>query len=242
VSARDIRAVLFDLDDTLFAHRESVEAGILAHRTSLGGAFATAEPASEFARWNALEEEHYHRYLAGEIDYLEQRRARARAFVAPYGLELDDDAALRWFADYTDHYRMSWTLHDDARACLAALAPRELGIVTNGDLDFQTAKIVATGLDVLIPLDHVIASGEVGVAKPHPRIFELAARHLGVEPGAACYVGDRLHTDAIGAAHAGLLGVWIDRRGTATADQLAEAAREGVPVIRGLAELPALLD
>ncbi|MGN6272720.1 MAG: HAD family hydrolase [Protaetiibacter sp.] len=241
MNSRDIRAVLFDLDDTLFAHRESVEAGILAHRTALGGAFATAEPASEFARWNALEEEHYHRYLAGEVDYLEQRRARARDFVAPYGLELDDEAALRWFADYTDHYRASWTLHDDARACLDALPPRALGIITNGDLDFQTAKIVATGLDALIPLDHVIASGEVGVAKPHPGIFELAARHLGVEPRAACYVGDRLHTDAIGAARAGLLGVWIDRRRTATEEQLAEAAREGVPVIHGLAELTALL-
>jgi len=241
VNGRSIRVVLFDLDDTLFAHRESVEAGILAHRTALGGALATADPVSEFARWNALEEEHYHRYLAGEIDYLEQRRARARAFVAPYGIELDDDAALRWFADYTDHYRTSWTLHDDVRACLAEIAPRVFGIITNGDLEFQTTKIVGTGLDALIPLDHVVASGEVGVAKPDAGIFHLAARRFGVEPEQACYVGDRLHTDAIGAARAGLLGVWIDRRGVATTEQLAEAASEGVPVIRGLAQLPALL-
>ncbi len=241
MNERDTRAVLFDLDDTLFAHRESVEAGIHAHRAALGGVFATAEPASEFARWNALEEEHYHRYLAGEVDYLEQRRARARAFVAPYGIELDDEAALRWFADYTEHYRTSWTLHADVHACLTALAPRSLGIITNGDLDFQTAKIVGTGLDALIPLGNLIASGEVGVAKPDARIFELAARHSGVEPSQTCYVGDRLHTDAIGAARAGLLGVWIDRPGLATDEQRAEAAREGVAVIRGLAELPALL-
>jgi putative hydrolase of the HAD superfamily len=241
VTGRSIRAVLFDLDDTLFAHRESVEAGILAHRTALGGAFATAEPASEFARWNALEEQHYHRYLAGEIDYLEQRRARARAFVAPYGVELDDEAALRWFADYTNHYRVSWILHGDVHACLAAITPRAVGIITNGDLEFQTAKIVATGLDELIPLGNVVASGEVGVTKPDAGIFEHAARRLGVSPAEACYVGDRLHTDAIGAVRAGLLGVWIDRRGVATEEQLAEADREGVPVIRGLAELPALL-
>jgi len=241
VTGRSIRAVLFDLDDTLFAHRESVEAGIHAHRAALGGAFATAEPASEFARWNALEEQHYHRYLAGEIDYLEQRRARARAFVAPYGVELDDEAALRWFADYTNHYRVSWILHGDVHACLAAIAPRTVGIITNGDLEFQTAKIIATGLDELIPLDNVVASGEVGVTKPDAGIFEHAARHLGVSPVEACYVGDRLHTDAIGAARAGLLGVWIDRRGVATEEQLAEADHEGVPVIRGLAELPALL-
>jgi putative hydrolase of the HAD superfamily len=241
VTGRDIRAVLFDLDDTLFAHRESVETGIHAHRAELGGELAAAEPASEFARWNALEEEHYHRYLAGEIDYLEQRRARARAFVAPYGIELDDEAAVDWFAAYTRHYERSWTLHDDVRECLAAIAPRALGIITNGDLAFQTSKIVGTGLDTLIPLENLVASGEVGAAKPDARIFELAAERLGVGPAEACYVGDRLHTDAIGASRAGLLGVWIDRHGAASAEQLAEARASGVAVIRGLAELPPLV-
>jgi putative hydrolase of the HAD superfamily len=241
VTGGEIRGVLFDLDDTLFAHRESVEAGIHAHRAALGGELAAAEPASEFARWNALEEEHYHRYLAGEIDYLEQRRARARGFVAPYGLELDDETALAWFADYTTQYEQTWTLHDDARPCLAALAPRALGIITNGDLTFQTSKIVGIGLDALIPLENLVASGEVGAAKPDPRIFELAAERLGIAPDEACYVGDRLHTDAIGATRAGLLGVWIDRRGAATEEQLAEAEASGVPVIRGLSELPALI-
>ncbi|MCS0499532.1 HAD family hydrolase [Protaetiibacter mangrovi] len=236
-----IRAVLFDLDDTLFAHRESVEAGIHAHRAELGGALAEAEPAAEFARWNALEEEHYHRYLAGELDYLGQRRARARAFVAPYGIELDDEAAEAWFESYRVHYETGWRLHDDAVPCLDTLGPRRLGIITNGDLAFQTSKVQGVGLARHIPLDALVASGEVGVAKPDARIFALAAERLGVTPPEACYVGDRLHTDAIGAARAGLLGVWIDRRGTATVEQLAEAAAEGVPVIRSLTQLPSIL-
>lgn len=236
-----IRAVLFDLDDTLFAHRESVEAGIHAHRALLGGELAAADPVTEFARWNALEEEHYHRYLAGELDFHGQRRARVRGFVAPYGIELDDEAAEGWFESYLVHYESAWRLHDDVEPCLAAIAPRALGIITNGELPFQTAKLRGTGLDTLIPLAHVVASGEEGVAKPDARIFESAAQRLGVAPSEACYVGDRLHTDAIGAARAGLLGVWIDRPGVATSEQLAEAAREGVPVIRTLAELPSLL-
>lgn len=241
MSGGGIRAVLFDLDDTLFAHRESVETGIHAYRAALGGALAQGEPAAEFARWNALEEEHYHRYLAGEVDFREQRRARARGFVAPYGIELDDGAAEAWFETYLVHYETSWRLHDDVGDCIAAIAPRALGIITNGELAFQTAKILGTGLEALIPLENVVASGEVGVAKPDARIFELAADHLGVTTAEACYVGDRLHTDAIGAARAGMLGVLIDRRGVATAEQLAEAAAEGVHVIRSLDELPALL-
>jgi len=241
MTGRGIRAVLFDLDDTLFAHRESVEAGIGSYRAALGGPLAEAEPAAEFARWNALEEEHYHRYLAGEVDFREQRRARARGFVAPYGIELDDEAAEAWFETYLGHYETSWRLHDDVADCIAAIAPRSLGIITNGELAFQSSKVLGTGLEQLIPIENVIASGVVGVAKPDARIFELAAAHLGVPPEEACYVGDRLHTDAIGAARAGMLGVLIDRRGVATREQLAEAAAEGVPVIRTLAELPALL-
>ena len=65
-------------------------------------------------------------------------------------------------------------------------------------------------------------------------MFEVAASD-------AAYVGDRLHTDAIGAARAGLRGVWLDRHGLATPAQRAEAAAEGIPLIRSLAELPALL-
>ena len=236
-----IRAVFFDLDDTLFAHRESVQAGIHAHRTALGGAVSEADPVAEFARWNALEEEHYHRYLAGEVDFHGQRRARARGFVAPYGIELDDAAAEAWFESYLVHYEATWALHADVDDCFAAIAPRTLGIITNGDLGFQSAKIVGTGLDARIPLADVVASGELGVAKPDARIFEAAAAHAGVPIAELCYVGDRLHTDAIGAARAGGLGVWIDRPGAATEQQLAEAAAEGVPVIRTLAELPPLL-
>jgi putative hydrolase of the HAD superfamily len=51
-------------------------------------------------------------------------------------------------------------------------------------------------------------------------------------------VGDRLHTDAIGAAQAGLVGVWLDRNGRATADEREQAAAAGVRVIRSLAEVP----
>ena len=61
--------VLFDLDDTLFRHREAVEHGVLHHRQSHGGALAAADDHAEFVRWHELEEHHYHRYLSGELDF-----------------------------------------------------------------------------------------------------------------------------------------------------------------------------
>ena len=239
-----ITVALFDLDDTLFAHRRAVELGLLAHRSSLGGAIAAADRVAESERWNELEELHYHRYLSGELDFLGQRRARARDFVAPFGVELPhDDDADGWFDTYLVQYENSWTLHDDALRCLDALTtgpdPLRVGVITNGDIGFQTAKLTATGL--LPRVEHTIASGEFGVAKPDAAIFAHACDVFGVAPGAAAYIGDRLTTDALGASAAGLLGVWLDRAGGATEEELAVCRAAGVRVIRSLDEVAGVL-
>jgi putative hydrolase of the HAD superfamily len=238
------QVILFDLDDTLFAHRQSVDAAALAVVRELqvprSGERETAEmEAEEVARWTALEEHHYTRYLNGDLDYLGQRRARARDFLVRFGVELVSDAeAESWFDHYLAHYRRAWNLYPDTMDVLHALADRRLGIITNGELDFQLAKISATGLGALF--EHIVASGEVGVTKPAARIFEIACERFAVAPAEAVYIGDRLHTDAIGAIRAGLEGIWVDRFG-ASATELSEAAGAGVKVVRSLAELPPLL-
>ena len=236
--------ILFDLDDTLFAHSHAVASGIAAYRAAHGGALAAADDAVELARWYALEEHHYHRYLAGEIDYREQRRHRARGFVEPFGIDLSNDAdADDWFGRYILEYERAWVLYDDAVPALDALEAAfdgvRFGIVTNAELPFQQAKLDATGLASRVAV--VVASGDVGVAKPHPRIFQYACEQLGVTPAEAVYVGDRLDTDAIGAASAGLTGVWLDRKAAATDEELARAAASGVLVVHGLGDLPTVL-
>lgn len=230
-----ITVALFDLDDTLFAHREAVQAGIRAHARALG---YSGDPARNGRLWYELEERHYHRYLAGELGFEQQRRARAVDFAAANGVQLDDEAAGHWFAGYFEHYVDSWTLHPDALPLLDELAARgiRIGVITNGELDFQLRKIRAVGLEER--LEHVIASGEVGVVKPDARIFEIACERFGVPLSAALYVGDRLATDAIGAADAGLTGVFLDRVG---APGHGQPVPPGVTRITSLAELPALL-
>lgn len=232
-----IRVVLFDLDDTLFAHRAAVEAGVRAHRAATG---LPGDHDAEFARWNELEEHHYHRYLSGELGFLEQRRVRVRQFVGEHGVQLDDAGADDWYAQYLVEYRAAWSLHDDTLPCLTTLASRgvRLGIITNGERDFQTTKLDGTGIHDRF--EHVVASGEVGVAKPDARIFHHACALFGVEPAEAAYVGDRLATDAIGAADAGLTGVWLARHGASEAQRLAAQAA-GAHVIHSLGEVPRLV-
>jgi putative hydrolase of the HAD superfamily len=235
--------VLFDLDDTLMAHREAVEAGIVRHMRAL--AYEGDEVAAR-RLWYELEEEHYHGYLAGELTFEGQRRARAAAFAAAHGHELADAAAGDWFARYFEHYRAAWALHDDALPTLDELARFlpgvRFGIITNGELDFQTAKLVQ--LELPGRFAHVIASGTVGATKPDPVIFRHALDVFEADApvGAAAYIGDRLRTDAIGAAQAGLIGVWLNRRGdTPSAEDDTDAETAGVLEITSLAQLPALL-
>ncbi|QEO13608.1 HAD family hydrolase [Agromyces intestinalis] len=235
-------AVLFDLDDTLFAHRGAVARGILTYLDAVGIVATDADAA--IADWYRLEEHHYHRYLAGELAFEGQRRARARDFAASHGVELTDDEAGEWFTAYFEHYRAAWTLHDDALPCLDALRAKRgdirFGLITNGDLAFQQRKVAQVGLDRVIDL--LVASGAVGIVKPDARIFHHACELLGVDPADAAYVGDRLRTDAIGAAEAGLTGVWLNRVGAiAEPAEAARAAELGVLEITSLDELPAAL-
>lgn len=259
---RRIRAVLFDLDDTLMAHTRAVDDAIAVAQRKGGGAFAADETTTVQRRWAELEERHYTRYLTGELTYLGQRIWRARDLLAPYGIELDDDEALVWFDDYLVGYRDAWRLFDDVLPALTALrdaVPGLLcGVITNGDLAFQTDKLHRIGLWNELALTPVrvdgavdepsrrgrlIASGELGITKPDARIFHAAAAALGIEPAACAYVGDRVRTDAVGAHAAGMLGIWLDRgdaRNPVT-DGAEGAPPAGVARIRSLSELPALL-
>ncbi|GAA1942907.1 HAD family hydrolase [Agromyces allii] len=231
--------VLFDLDDTLMAHRQAVAAGIRLHmhERAYEGDFDAAQ-----LLWHELEERHYHAYLAGDLTFEGQRRARARDFALAHGETLDEPGAGAWFDRYFERYREGWRLHDDALPALDALEASlpgvRLGIITNGEPDFQRAKLERLG--IVDRFEHVIASGALGVTKPDRRIFDVALERFSADGpvSRAAYIGDRLHTDALGAASAGLAGVWVDRHGTTLDDGEADAVRAaGVIVIPSLAEL-----
>ncbi|MWV59637.1 HAD family hydrolase [Rathayibacter sp. VKM Ac-2754] len=238
-----LRLALFDLDDTLFAHAHAVREGIVDQVAALGAPYAATRDDVQ-RRWYLLEEEHYHRYLAGELDYEGQRRARATAFAAESGVALSPEQASEWFAAYLEHYTANWTLHEDALRVLDRLdaSGARIGIITNGDLAFQQNKVEKLGLTPWI--EHLIASGEVGVTKPDAGIFELACERFGVAASDALYVGDRLTTDALGAARAGLRGVWLDRPGGPEhgRELPTEAVALGVRRIGTLDDLPPLLE
>ena len=98
-------------------------------------------------RWHDLEEEHYTAYLNGALSF-EGASQRAAAFAREFGDELDDPAASAWFAEYLLPRLLGPARRRAARVRRRGHGPPgvRFGIVTNGELEFQTAKVVRLAL------------------------------------------------------------------------------------------------
>jgi len=219
-------------------HHAARVAGLAAHAAEWLPEMPASDGELLDGEWRRLEALHYEQYTNGRCSFGEQRRRRVRGVHAALGFAAVSDAeADAWFAGYLRHYRAAWRAFEDVSAALAALSSSQpetvLGVVTNGEGDPQRAKLAAIGLEDRFAV--VVASGEVGVAKPDPAIFALACERLGVQPAHAAHVGDRLDLDAQAAAAAGLLGIWLDR-------SQANTPAPDVVRIATLGELPATLD
>ena len=109
----------------------------------------------------------------------------------------------RLAAQYWAEFCRATALNPEGEEVLRRLSPAyRLGMITNGYSDSQRGRLKAAGL--LPMLEVVLISEEDGVAKPDPRIFEMALSQLGLPPDAALYVGDSISHDYQGCLRAGI--------------------------------------
>ena len=91
---------------------------------------------------------------------------------------------------------------------LEALAKTDvkLGVISNADGQMarrlHELKILQVGEGPGVEVGCFVDSGEVGIMKPDPRIFEIALEQLGVAADRAWYVGDMPGIDVVGARRA----------------------------------------
>ncbi|MFI7294246.1 HAD family hydrolase [Streptomyces sp. NPDC050121] len=228
-----IRAVVWDVDDTLFdyttADREGMRSYLTAER--LLERFGTAEQA--LARWREVTDQQWARFSAGGITFEDQRRDRVRLFLER---EMTDAEADDWFVRYRPHYEAAWSLFPDVLPVLDALAASHRhAVLSNSSIHVQDHKLRVLG--VHDRFEAILCAAELGVSKPDAGAFLAACEALSLPPDQVAYVGDHPEIDGRGAADAGLLSVWIDRYGgTATVE-----APVGRHRIATLAELPAIL-
>ena len=231
-----VRAVIFDLDETLIEEETSNDASALA----AGEIATTRYGVDRAALLAALRKRSRELFLAGPlIDYCRDIGISARE--ALWGSFAGDDPSLVQLRDWMPTYRLrSWgtaltEVGIDKPALAAELAEFfandrsrrhvvfaeseqvlhelkknfRLALITNGAPDIQGTKIDGSNLASFF--ETIIISGDHGFGKPDLRIFQLALNRLEVAAHETVMVGDSLNRDIAGARDAGIRTVWINR-------------------------------
>ncbi len=232
-----IKAVFFDLDDTLLWDQKSIK-----------DAFeATCKVAKERYGLNPEEFEEAVREAARTLyasyeTYPFTQMIGINPFEGLWGDFLDDQEDFKKMKEIVPMYRKdAWTTglksmgvdDPDFGYELAERFPQErrkvpfvyeetfntldklkgkyqLLLLTNGSPDLQKTKLEIT--PELVPyFDQIVISGDFGRGKPDPSIFEHALSLMNLSKEEVIMVGDNLMTDVLGANRAGIKTVWVNR-------------------------------
>ncbi|MFB5284517.1 HAD family hydrolase [Peribacillus sp. Hz7] len=232
-----VKAVFFDLDDTLLWDQKSVKEAFVA--TCLVAKEKYGVDVEEFEE--AVRKEARELYASYET-YEFTQMIGINPFEGLWGNFLDDTDDFRKMAEIVPTYRTeAWTrglkaLGIDDEAFGSELAERfpaerrkkpfiydetftvldelkgkyKLLLLTNGSPDLQNTKLTIT--PELVPyFDEIIISGAFGRGKPDQTIFEHALERIGLNKDEVIMVGDNLMTDILGASRTGIKSVWINR-------------------------------
>lgn len=225
-----IKAVIFDLDNTLYSYDRAHAAAYAALCR-----YGEVELGLSTAAFDGLHTR------ASQV--LTQRCAHSPAMhnrLLRYQVMLElaklpITAAPEMAACYWGTLLDAMEAEPGARATLEELRAMGLrvGVGTNMTADWQYAKLKK--LELLPLVDFLVTSEEVSAEKPDPRLFALCAQKAEVPARECAFVGDSLEKDALAAASVGMHGIWYAPAAPG------QRAPSGIRTVTALAQLPALL-
>ncbi len=205
----EIQAVLFDLDDTLFDRQRTQSAVIeviVGEFPDLFCGFERRKIANAFC----LSDQHAGELFDSGESQATVRLGRSEKFLEL--LKLSSEYAQQVADLYLHHYPLVGRPVSGAKQLLETLVHQHpLALVSNGFAEMQRAKLAA--LDFAHYFDCQVYSANAGFRKPHPKIFQQAARKLGLTPVECLFVGDSHERDVIGARAAGMKTCWYNPDG-----------------------------
>jgi putative hydrolase of the HAD superfamily len=186
----DIEGIVFDLDNTLYDRDANV-------RTWLETIFAAnprlAEAAAAFDDCGFIPRGDFYEWVRQRVDWAETAL----------------DVKLRFQGDILK------SIKPDSRinGLIRRLAERfVLGVLTNGESEYQLAKFRALGIGDCFHPSRVLVTEAVGVHKPEPAAFEAIIRAMETPASRLLFVGDNPLNDIEGAAGVGMKTCWIQLR------------------------------
>jgi putative hydrolase of the HAD superfamily len=193
----DTKAILFDLDDTLYDRNQAYFNWGCSFARKY---FSDASDSQRLAIINTLIHLDKHEDAPRDELFAEFKRSYPLSHLSVPAL-VDEY--------YRDFPRCIQPMKE-ALELLYALREMNIpfGIITNGT-SYQLSKIQLLGLDQLTSC--IFVSKIFGKEKPDAAIFLAAARHLQIYPEEILFVGDNPYNDIWGAHRAGMRTVWLQR-------------------------------
>tara|TARA_R110002126_G_scaffold11114_26_gene50514 strand:- start:69 stop:797 length:729 start_codon:yes stop_codon:yes gene_type:complete len=202
-----LRAVLFDIDDTLVA---TTEFAALARRNAVHAMCEAGLDHPEDEVYAELLEviREFSSNYGGHFDRLLIRLPNSAlegvnpALVLAAGVVAYHDTKFRGIDPFDDVVPLMEALHD---------AGIIIGVITHGLTIKQAEKILRLGLVHLIDPAAIFISDQIGISKPNPKLYTTALKRMGLSPEEALYVGDNLEHDIAPAKSLGMHTAWSTR-------------------------------
>ena len=202
--------MLFDLDHTLLDSDASERLAFEATARSVG----IEEPHRHLVAYQALNRALWKKVERGELSPNEVKTKRFEELVSMIDVDVDPVAMGE---KYVNDLGAHGELYPGAIDVLEAVVETsQLALITNGIGAVQRARIERLGIGGFFSA--IAISGELGMAKPDPAIFEhvfdmlghTRDRSAGGDRG-AIIVGDSLSSDILGGHNAGIATCWFNR-------------------------------
>lgn len=245
-----LKAVLFDLDDTLLwddrsveeafaatceeaakqvnVNPEELEASVRKEARSLYESFETF-PFTKMIGINPFEGL-WANFTQGEDENFRKLEKLAPGYrteswtrgLAALGIE-DRELGYKLGEFFAAERRRRPYVYEETFRVLDALKGNyKLLLLTNGSPDLQKEKLA--GVPAIAPyFDHIVISGEFGQGKPAAAIFNYALSLLEIDAAEGIMIGDKLTTDILGSGSIGMRNIWINHHGLQSGDEIVPA-------------------
>lgn len=183
-----LKAVIFDMDDTLYSEKEYVRGGY-------------RRIAELFPQLEDAEEQLWH--------FFSKKQLAIDEFLKCKGF-LKDEIKDKCIEVYRFR-ELDIHLYYGVQEMLERMRERyQLGLISDGRPEGQRAKIKALGVEELF--DYMIVTDELGsieYRKPNELAYKMMARKFGAEYSEMCYVGDNMKKDFIAPMKLGMRSIWF---------------------------------
>jgi len=229
-----VKAIAFDLDQTLIDFAASRRAGLEALLAEIKRAGFTVDRSAFLARHRELNFRDDDVYIKTGIWRPSETRLRTLA----EEFSLPADGFLKRMEEaYVETRYANLHPYPESEGVLRALSVHyPLFLVTNGPAAPQHREIVVTGLSKYFR--RLFVCDDYGLRKPDPRMFEMIRAEAAVEPREMLIAGDWYEADIEVPRRLGWRTAWVVRE----EDRNARADRSAADaVVRTVAEIPGLL-